>query len=304
MIDFISDSDTGLKGASQFKKHAGGAAANVAVQIKKLGGEASYVGKIGDDYFGEFLMDSLKTYDVNTKGVIKDPVRRTTLAFVGLDKNHIPEYLFYRTGGASETIAPDEINVEHLKESCMIYTSSLMLTIPSVRETTVWIMDKCRELGVKTSFDMNFRKTAWKDEDEAREVISKFIPKIDILKINDVEAEFLYPGCSDMEKAMDKLEADYPKLSLTIITCGDKGSIIRDNAGRRYHFGTPDVKAVDTTGAGDSYMGALLYMYANTENPMDNIEKIGKFASGAASLTVTRPGVIDALPVLKEVEGL
>ncbi|MGE4531060.1 MAG: carbohydrate kinase family protein [Acidithiobacillus sp.] len=303
MIDMIAEDRGPLSDAQRFRKHAGGAAANVAAQIKKLGGDPTFLGKLGDDAFGHYLIDYMQGYGIDTGDVIMDPVRRTTVAFVGLNKENIPSYLFYRVGGAAASISSQDMNAERLRQGGLVYTSSLMLTIPQVRETTHWVLRQVRESGGITAFDMNFRPTAWESLKEAHAVIQEVFGMVDLLKINDDELDFLLGKPSDPASAGAELLERCPEVKILIITCGEKGAYLFGRNTPAVFVPANHIDAADTTGAGDSYMGAFLYAYSLCDGLPKFLEKMGRWAAAAAELTVQASGAIDAMPGRETLEA-
>lgn len=302
MIDMIAQDNQPICEATSFCKHAGGAAANVAAQISKLGGQVCFLGKLGDDEFGHFLMQNLRTHGVDTQGVVVDPVRRTTVAFIGLDRQGIPSYLFYRAGGASESITSQDIDVAYLKQADIVYSSSLMLTAPQVRETTKWIFRTCREQGVVIAFDLNLRLSAYQSAKQARETVTDIFPQLDILKINDTELEFLLDRKEEPAAGGEMLLAQYPNLRVLLITCGADGAYLLRPGQPPIFVASRKVKAIDTTGAGDSYMGAFLYAYSLFGGDLNRLGHMAEWAAAVAELTVQDHGAIDAMPDFAKVQ--
>ena len=299
MIDLTAEGQEPLEQASSFQKHAGGAAANVAAQLVKLGDEACFLGKIGDDVFGRYLLAYMKRLRIDTEMTILDPARRTTVAFVGLDEKRVPEYLFYRTGGASETLRQGEIDPQKLHGADVLYTSSLMLTTPVVRQTTMWLLAYARRAGLRTAFDMNLRKTAWESLADAHNVMVLALHEVDILKINEDELVFL-TGQAQADAGMEQLFAAYPTLSVILVTCGENGAYLRRRDEALVRIEPHRVHAVDTTGAGDSFMGAFLHAYCGGKEAQRELRRAGEFAARAAEMTVQSAGTIDSMPNLKD----
>lgn len=301
MIDMIAEEKGDLQEACTFRKKAGGAAANVAAQIAKLGGDAAFVGKLGDDAFGRYLLSYVKQFRIDTSAVILDPVRRTTVAFVGLSNEGIPDYLFYKEGGAANTISVEEMDAEYLREADILYSSSLMLTAPGVRETTKWLFSFAGEHGIKIAFDLNLRLTAWKDRETARDVILPVLHQVDILKINDSEVEFITGEAAKFPEDGIKLLQEFKQLEMLIITCGEKGSWIFGRGNEAVCIPAERTEVVDTTGAGDSYFGAFLSAYEKYDGSKDSLIDLGRWAAAAAELTIQGAGVI---PVMPDRDGL
>lgn len=297
MIDLIADGHDTLQNAALFRKHAGGAAANVAAQLAKLGDQACMLGKLGRDAFGAFLLDYLRQYHIDTDAMILDPIRRTTAAFVGLDARGVPDYLFYRAGGASESLDKGEIDVQKLDGADVIYTSSLMLTSEKVRETTLWLLDYGRRRGIRIAFDMNYRATAWESEALARTAISRALEYVQILKINEEELRFLLGQNAEIAAAA-ALPERYPSLEILIVTCGARGAYLFQRNAPVLKIEARAVPVADTTGAGDSFMGAFLFAYGRCGMDAGRMREIGEFAARVSELTIQGAGAIDAMPDL------
>lgn len=296
MIDMISEEKGDLQEANIFKKKAGGAAANVAAQIAKLGGNAAFVGKLGDDAFGRYLLTYVKQFHIDTSAAILDPVRRTTVAFVGLSKEGIPDYLFYKEGGAANAISVEELDTEYLKKADILYSSSLMLTVPNVRKTTKWLFSFAKEHGIKIAFDLNLRLTAWADRNTAKDVISSILHQVDILKINDSELEFVTGTPVKLPDDGLNLLHKFKELEILIITCGGNGSWLFERGKESVHIPAGRTPVLDTTGAGDSYFGAFLAAYRKYNNDEDSLADLGRWAAAAAELTIQGVGVIPVMP--------
>jgi len=296
MIDMIAEEKGDLQEAVTFQKKAGGAAANVAAQITKLGGDAAFVGKLGDDAFGRYLLAYVKQFHIDTSAVILDPVRRTTVAFVGLDREGIPDYLFYKDGGAANTISAREMDTEYLKKADILYSSSLMLTAPGVRETTKWLFSFAREHGIKIAFDLNLRLTAWPEKKNVKDVILPILGQVDILKINDGELEFIAGKPVKLPEDGIELFHTFERMEILIITCGENGSWIFGKGEEAVYIPAGKTKVLDTTGAGDSYFGAFLAAYERYDKRACSLADMGRWAAAAAELTIQGTGVIPAMP--------
>lgn len=296
MIDMIAEEKGDLQEIDLFKKKAGGAAANVAAQIAKLGGDAAFVGKLGDDAFGRYLLAYVKQFHIDTSAVILDPVRRTTVAFVGLSAEGIPDYLFYKEGGAANTISVEELDTEYLQKADVLYSSSLMLTAPGVRETTKWLFSFAEEHGIKIAFDLNLRLTAWADQETAKDVILPVLRQVDILKINDSELEFITGKTVKLpDDGIELLHAS-EQMEILIITCGESGSWIFGKGKEVVYIPAEKTAVLDTTGAGDSYFGAFLAAYEKYDKSVDSLADMGRWAAAAAELTIRGAGVIPVMP--------
>lgn len=299
LVDMVARETSGLVQAHTFDRHAGGAAANVAVQIQKLGGSAGFMGKLGQDAFGEYLVEHLRAYGVNTETVRMDSHRRTTVAFVALDREKAPTYLFYREGGACVNFGPDEVDADAIRKAKCFYFSSLTLTGSPMRESTRCALELARAANTCIALDLNYRSTVWAGLSEAVRAIREILPLVDILKLNTSELRKLQDNpAADAETCGDLLR-EQPNLRLVILTGGKDGSWIIARDASPINIPTTDSQPpVDTTGAGDSYMAAFLFAYlrSNMDDSPQALQTAGAFATQASEYTIRSPGAIDAMP--------
>ncbi|CAN1768473.1 unnamed protein product, partial [Linum perenne] len=240
LIDFVPTvSGVSLAEAPGFIKAPGGAPANVAIAVARLGGKTAFVGKLGDDEFGRMLAGILKENGVICDGINFDKGARTALAFVTLKSDGDREFMFYRNPSADMLLLPEELNLELIR--------------------SIW-------------------------------------DKAEIIKVSDVELEFLTGSDKiDDESAMSLW---HDNLKLLLVTLGEKGC--------RYYtksfHGSVDafhVNAVDTTGAGDSFVGALLTKIVDDQSVLEEearLRELLKFANACGAITTTKKGAIPALP--------
>ncbi|MCL2834835.1 MAG: carbohydrate kinase [Treponema sp.] len=286
-----------------FNPMAGGACANVAVCAARLGIESKFIGKVGNDYFGKYLADTLKKNRVNIAGLCYDNERRTTMNFHAKPAPNIIQYLFYRNPGADTNLKWEDINEQDLLRSAVIHFDSLCFTDDPTRSTMFRIIEKAREHNILLSFDVNYRNVLWAGERQAVEVINKILPLVDIVKMNETEFSMICPGLT-MDEGAEKLLATGPKI--VIITLGEKGSYLI-NRKNKVNIPVLDVPVVDPIGCGDAYIGAFLTkLLTQSIKPEtlsnDELFLCGLYADTAASLTATKPGTIGALPEYEQVE--
>jgi fructokinase len=295
-------------GASLFEKNPGGAPANVAVCVARLGGKAAFIGKAGDDMFGRFLQSVLKENNVDTRGFRFSKEYSTTLAFVELDKSGERSFAFYRNPGADTTLKTKEVDLELIKGSGIFHFGSLSMTNEPSRTATIKSLQYASKNNVTVSYDPNLRPSLWKSTEVAKKRIKSVIGYADILKISEEELFFLTDE-REPEKGTLKIYSEYGT-KLILVTLGSKGAFYRfgTETGEKGTFN--DLKVIDTTGAGDAFMGAFLFSLADRSivevNKLDrqSIEDILLFSNAAASLCVTKKGGIPAMPDLTKVTNL
>lgn len=303
LIDLIANEQGTLSQVESFTRFAGGAAGNVAVQVAKLGLKSGVVGMLGKDAFGAYLINHLNSFGVDTRAVKLNEHRRTTVAFISMNEKRIPDYLFFRDSGASTAIAPDDIDEEYIAGGKILYFSSITLSGEPVRSTTEKTIEYAMKHGLLVAFDLNLRLTAWQNESLARKAIFEILPKVDILKINTEELSFISDNMGlDIEAACKRLMSRFSNIKVLIYTAGKDGALIFTQSGSTILIPTNDIVRVDTTGAGDAFMGAFLCGVIQRGVEETSYTDIGKMANAAAELTIMRRGVIDAMPTKTELD--
>ncbi|MFC4766870.1 PfkB family carbohydrate kinase [Effusibacillus consociatus] len=306
LIDFVPDRRGSLDEVESFRKSPGGAPANVAVAVTRLGGKAAFLGKIGLDPFGRYLVEVLEREGVDTRGVVLTEEAKTGLAFVALDESGDRSFLFYRDPSADMLLRECEINEEVLREGLVFHFGSVTQIHPESRLATLMAAKRAREFGKIVSFDVNLRLHLWPGKEEALEQIQRSLPLCDILKVSEEEMELL-AGTDDLMKGAEALRAYGPRLVL--ITLGERGTYYQtaDLTGRVPSF---RVKPVDTTGAGDAFAGGFLLQMCDRMRGRSFDQVIGfeeelreviRYANAVGAFTVTRHGAIPALPTKAEV---
>jgi len=297
LIDFVPDvAGVSLAESGGFIKAPGGAPANVACAITKLGGKSAFIGKVGDDEFGHMLVDILKKNGVNSEGVCYDPHARTALAFVTLKKNGEREFMFYRNPSADMLLQESELNMGLLKQAKVFHYGSISLISEPCRSAHLTAMKAAREAGILLSYDPNVRLPLWPSSDAARDGIKSIWNEADFIKVSDDEVSFLTQG--DPQKEDVVLSLWHDRLKLLVVTDGEKGCryFTKSFKGRVPGF---SVKVVDTTGAGDAFVGSLLLSVAKDTSIFDNEEKLREalsFANACGAICTTQKGAIPALP--------
>lgn len=301
LIDF-TPAGISPSGNVLFERNPGGAPANVLAAVTKLGGNAAFIGKVGDDQFGHFLKKVLQDNRIVTEGLRFSEEVNTTLAFVHLDSNGDRSFSFYRKPGADTMLREDELALNVIDRAKIFHFGSLSLTDQPSRNATIKAAEYAKKKGKIISYDPNWRPPLWKDNTAAKEGMELGLKYADILKISEVELEFL-TGVKNLEKGSEMLFNDGIKLLL--VTLGPKGCFYRCKKGTG-HQNTYDTKVIDTTGAGDAFLGGLLYRISRVEQDLDSlsaakIEEIIDFSNAVGAICASKRGAIPAMPVLEEV---
>ncbi|WP_339226106.1 carbohydrate kinase [Oceanobacillus sp. FSL K6-2867] len=305
LIDFIPhEIGAPIQDVVSFKKMPGGAPANVAAAVAKLGGRSSFIGQVGEDHFGYFLKNTLSENDVDVTHMLHTAKANTALAFVALKEDGERDFVFYRKPSADMLLNKKDVGKIAFSSDDILHFCSVDLIEADVKYAHVEAICNIKEAGGTVCFDPNVRKSLWDDLDAYQQTIQEFIPYADILKVSEDELAFI-TGQADEAKAIRSLLAG--DASLVIITRGKDGVSFYRGMDEISVEGF-NVKAIDTTGAGDSFIGAFLYHFAAMKKELPDLTlkelaEMGRFANAAAALVTTSQGAISALPDLEEIEA-
>ncbi|WP_166177320.1 carbohydrate kinase family protein [Rubrobacter tropicus] len=287
-----------------FVARPGGAPANVAVAASRLGAEAAFVGGVGQDLFGDFILRALESEGVETAGVRrqKQPTR-TSLAFVEISEDGDREFTFYRSSpAADELLSPEDITEDLVSGASFVNFGSIPLIREPVRSATRRIAELAREHDVPVAFDVNFREHLWEGREAAREAVDPLLDLSTIVKLGDGELEPLL-GTDDAEEATKTL-LDRGVL-LVLISKGPDGAYYatRDFSGEVPTFDVGEI--IDATGAGDAFLAATLVHLS--DGPLDEEERVREATlrgCAAGALACTDFGAMRALPTKDELDEL
>ncbi|MCM3545690.1 carbohydrate kinase family protein [Priestia megaterium] len=306
LIDFFcSEIDSNLIEGRQFLKSAGGAPANVCATIAKLGGNASFSGKVGKDPFGYFLEETLNSLNVDTSMLAWDEKTATTLAFVSLQENGERDFVFHR--GADAFMIMDDIDLNEINKAKILHfgSATAMLTSP-FRETYLSLISSAREKGKFISFDPNYRRDLWKERlVDFISIAKKAISLSDFVKVSEEELEII-TGTKNHELGVDILH--HIGARIVAVTLGKRGTLISNSSKKKLVKSIP-VMSIDSTGAGDAFVGATLFKLSNIhdikfiEKDFDQLLDIITFANRIGALVCTKIGAIEALQSIEEIEG-
>lgn len=299
LLDFVPDeAGVSLAEARSFSKQPGGAPANVAVGLSRLGVSSGFLGKVGDDPFGRYLTDVLAAEGVDVSQVKTDPEARTALAFVALTDAGDRDFMFYRHPSADMRYRPDEIDADYVAGARILHVGSISLIQEPSRSATMRALDIAAQAGSLVSYDPNLRLPLWPSAQAAKAGIRSIWRKAHVIKISDDELEFL-TGSRDISAARP---LRHDGLRLLAITRGDAGvSFVTPT----FEGDVPGFKVdtVDTTGAGDAFMAALLAglsMAPGVDEDPVALEQLMRRANAYGALTTTRRGAIQGMPSATE----
>ena len=300
LIDFTMNGQS-EQGNNMLEACPGGAPCNVLALLNKMGKKTAFIGKVGKDQFGALLRDTITEAGIDASNLMVDENVNTTLAFVHTFPDGDREFSFYRNPGADMMLTADEVNPEVVKDTKVFHFGTLSMTHEGVREATKKAVETAKANGCLVSFDPNLRPPLWSSLDLAKEQMEYGFGKCDILKISDNEIQFV-SGKEDYDEGIAYLQETY-NIPLILLTMGKDGS-------RAYYKGMRverpgfSVKAIETTGAGDTFCGSSLNYLVDHDFENLTEEQLGEmltFANAAAALVTTKKGAIKAMPVKEEV---
>lgn len=298
LIDFFcTERGTSLVEGKKFEKQAGGAPANVAAMIAALGGSVAFAGKVGNDSFGDFLIGTLKDLRVDTSMIGKDTEFPTTLAFVSLTEDGERDFQFNR--GADKNLSLRDLPEDRLMEAKILHFGSATAFLEGrLRDTYFKVMERGKANGSFISFDPNFRSDLWwGNEVEFIGLSKRAIALADFVKVSDEELVLL----TGEEDAMKGIEALHGLgAGIVAVTKGSEGSLL-SNGNRRELIPSPKIVQVDTTGAGDAFVGAVLHYFAEAPEmkriaeDFTFLKETARKANALAAKVCTEVGALSAL---------
>lgn len=303
LIDFTMNGQS-EQGNNMFEACPGGAPCNVLALLNKMGKKTAFIGKVGKDQFGTLLRETITEAGIDASHLVTDDQVNTTLAFVHTFPDGDREFSFYRNPGADMMLTEEEIDPAFIAQTKIFHFGTLSMTHDGVRAATKKAVKAAKDAGCLVSFDPNLRPPLWSSLDLAKEQMEYGFSVCDILKISDNEIQFV-SGKEDYDEGIAYLQEKYD-IPMILLTMGKDGS-------RAYYKGMRverpgfSVKAIETTGAGDTFCGSTLNYIAEHgfgDLTEDNLGELLTFANAAAALVTTKKGAIRAMPAREEVEAL
>ncbi len=286
VVDLIPDTE------STYLKCPGGAPANVAVAIARLGGNTSFFGRVGQDPLGRFMKHTLSQENVNTEAMLLDEAHRTSTVIVDLDDSGERSFTFMVKPSADQFL--ELADIPSFNQGEWLHVCSIALANEPSRSTTLDAMRRIKQAGGFVSFDPNLREEVWANPEELIPVVRQAIELADVVKFSDDELMHLTQTDS-LEQGIEALSVF--NNTLVLITQGAKGALVLFNGEQELISGQA-VKPVDTTGAGDAFVGGLLAKLSQ-HLEWDNIEVVRQavtWANGCGALATTQKGAMTALP--------
>ena len=303
LIDFTMNGQS-EQGNNMFEACPGGAPCNVLALLNKMGKKTAFLGKVGKDQFGTLLKDTITDAGIDASHLVIDDKVNTTLAFVHTFPDGDREFSFYRNPGADMMLTEEEVDPEFIAQTKIFHFGTLSMTHEGVRAATKKAIQAAKDAGCLVSFDPNLRPPLWSSLDLAKEQMEYGFGMCDILKISDNEIQFV-SGKEDYDEGIAYLQEKY-NIPMILLTMGKDGR-------RAYYKGMRverpgfTVKAIETTGAGDTFCGSCLnYIVEHgfADLTEDQLGELLTFANAAAAIVTTKKGAIRSMPERDEVEAL
>ena len=296
LIDFAAKSKD-PDGYPTMAANPGGAPGNFLAALNVYGKKTAFLGKVGDDAFGQLLLGTLQRAGIDTRGVLADPDYFTTLAFVTFNDAGDRSFSFARKPGADTQLRWEEVDQSLIDEARVFHFGTLSLTDEPARTATQKAVTYAKQTGKLISCDPNLRVPLWRSKEEAREQMLWSLQQADLVKISDNEVSFLW-ACSP-EDGAEKLLREFG-VKLAMVTLGAEGCLLRTK-NACFRAPAPKVHPVDTTGAGDIFGGSAVARFLDLEKApdaltRDDLSYIGTYALMAASLSTERSGGIPSIP--------
>lgn len=304
LVDMVSDAaDASLAEAPRFLKAPGGAPANVAVGLARLGVPTRFIGQVGADPFGDWLRQTLADEQVDVTSLLTSPDARTTIAFVATRSDGRKDICFYRNPGADAELSPSDISDAMFEGARLFHCGGVSLSQSPCREAQLHAAEMAKARGLLISYDPNWRPSLWPDHAAAREIIWAMLPFCDVVKLADEEWEFI-TGMDDFSTGAAKIRACGPRL--VVMTCGAE-SACYDCAAAQGEAPAFSANVVDTLGAGDAFVAGMLTQILERGGldvvlNDEALPQILRFANACGAISTQQAGAIPGLPTRAEVE--
>jgi fructokinase len=276
-----------------FHRHLGGAPANVAVGLGRLGVRVGMMTLVGPDEFGDFVQKRLQEEGVAVEGIGRHPRAKTGVTFVSVAADGGRKFLFFRHPSADQMIGPDDVDLELVKATRVLHVGSSTLSREPARSATWKALEAARAAGRLISTDPNWRPHLW--DEPAGELLQRLLSLADVVKVSDDELPALV-GTDDVEVGARKIRTLGPRL--VVVTLAARGCYFDAEAGTGALPGE-QVNVVDTTGAGDGFVAGLWSVLL--EEPgwtREVLERACRVGNHLGALVVTALGATTALPRL------
>jgi fructokinase len=301
VVDIFADPiSVPLRDATKFTAALGGAPANVAVALARLGVSAGFIGKAGEDPFGDRYMHLFRSEGVDTTLFQQIHDSPTPVAFVATSGPNVRDFILYH--GADTKLRPEDIDPSYISSAKLFLYGSVTLT-GAGKAAAVRAVELAQQSGVLVIYDANYRAPIWPNLSEARNGILKGMEGVTILKTNEIELQLL-SGTDDLSSGSHWLLDQGPILCL--ITLGPKGAYYNNGVAEGFVPPFP-VDAIDTTGCGDAFIAGFIHGLLDTSLDVEDLDettlhRLVRYANAVGACTATTQGAMAALPTREMVD--
>lgn len=306
LVDMLSSRLGDETEQETFTPYAGGAPANVAVACARLNVPSRFLGMVGDDTFGHFLIRELKQHGVDTQGVVLTKASRTALAFVSRDSSGERTFDFYRPPAADLLYRLEHLPQGVFEQPAIVHLCSNSLTDPEIADTTLAIASLAKRAGCLVSVDANLRHNLWADESADAWRVTELLDSAELVKVSLDELDYLRGDHSQDTWLAERMAAG---VKVILITDGPNRVVLK-GVGIDQTITPPPVTAVDTTAGGDAFIGGLLAELSlhgidkDWHQDHEFLMRAVDIACRCGAHAVTRPGAYAALPTYADIEAL
>ncbi|NBD09592.1 MULTISPECIES: carbohydrate kinase [Corallococcus] len=310
LVDFlpVAGGASRVRDVEAWRPSPGGSPANVSVGLARLGLRSAMVGVVGADEFGHFLRERLAADGVDVSRLRQVDHARTGLLFVSLDARGERTFTYFRTRSAEFLLDDSDVDGDFVRCAKAVHCGSNSLLLPEAREAMVRMLTLARDAGMLVSCDPNLRLHVWSQPEELRVLLGRMLPLCTVVKLSEEEVSFA-TGATTPEDALRVLAGQ--GVRLPVVTLGERGAVFLWR-GEVISIPAPQVTVVDTTGAGDGFVSAMLHglvrWYGDARSLEDatreELSALMAFAASVGARVVTKLGALAALPLASEVEGL
>ncbi len=303
IIDLHAQEHCDLENAATFVKTLGGAPANLAIGLTRLGVRTGFIGAIGDDPFGRYIVRQLQHDGIDTRGVQVKKGKRTRLAFVANDRNGDPDFTFWEESPADSFLARNEIPWDLIADAKVLHLSSFLLHSPAMSDLSLWLAEHAATYGTMVSFDPNLRMKLWPSRQKARSMLKRMTKHVSVFRGNAKEGQFI-TGARSVEGAVEALVAMGP--GLVVLTDGERGCFFGTRKAKGF-VQAFRVKVVDATGCGDGFTAALLSELVRSGKEIaqlgqEDLAGMCEKANAVGAIVATKAGGAGAMPTSRAVD--
>lgn len=304
LVDMLSSRlGTATDVQETFTPYAGGAPANVAVACARLGVSSKFLGMVGDDTFGHFLVRELNSHGVDTSGVVFTKQSRTALAFVSRDETGERTFDFYRPPAADLLYRLEHLPQGVFENPSILHLCSNSLTDPDIADVTLAMATMARRAGCLVSADANLRHNLWPEGAADISLVTQMLDSAELLKLSLEELDYLRADHPAEAWLAERLTTG---VKVILITDGPNEVVLK-GIGIDQRIAPPNVDAIDTTAGGDAFIGGLLAELSehgiddNWQSDADFLHRAVETACRCGAHAVTRPGAYAALPTRDDI---